>query len=42
MRSALAKHPAAHPDILVTSAHTGTGMPEFRAAIARLLAERSR
>jgi GTP-binding protein len=40
--AALAKHPAAHPDLLVTSARTGAGMPELRAAIARLLAERGR
>ena len=38
--AALAKHPAAHPDLLTTSARTGDGMPELRAAIARLLAER--
>ena len=37
----LAKHPAAHPELLVTSSHTGAGVPEMRAAIARLLAERA-
>ncbi len=36
---ALAKHPAAFPEVLVTSAHGGDGIPELRAAIARLLAE---
>lgn len=41
-RAALAKRPAAYPDLLVTSARNGTGIPELRAAIARLLAERSR
>jgi GTP-binding protein len=40
--AALAKHPAAFPDVLVTSAHEGSGIPEFRAAIARLLAEQRR
>ena len=28
----LAKHPAAHPDIVVTSAEKGTGVPELRTA----------
>jgi GTP-binding protein len=37
---ALAKHPAAHPDVLATSARTGTGIAELRSAIARLLEER--
>ena len=32
----LAKHPAAYPQILVTSARTGTGIPELRAAVAAL------
>jgi len=39
-RSAIAKRPAAFPDVLVTSARTGEGMPALRAAIARLAAER--
>ncbi len=38
--AALAKRPAAYPDILVTSAREGTGMPELRAAIARVMKER--
>jgi GTP-binding protein len=39
-QTALAKHAAAYPDVLVTSAHEGGGIAELRAAIARLLAER--
>jgi GTP-binding protein len=39
-RSTIAKHPAAYPELLLTSARTGAGMPELRSAIARLLAER--
>jgi GTP-binding protein len=38
--TALAKRPAAFPRVLATSAREGTGIPELRAAIARLLAER--
>jgi GTP-binding protein len=33
----LAKHQAAYPELLVTSARTGTGLPELRAAVASLL-----
>ena len=40
--TALAKHPAAFPEILVTSSRSGAGMPELRAAMVRLLDERSR
>ena len=36
-KAALAKHPAAFPDVLATSARTGDGIPELRAAIARLI-----
>jgi len=36
----LAKRAAAFPDIAVTSAREGTGMPELRAAILRLTRER--
>ena len=32
----LAKHPAAHPTIIATSAHKGTGIDELRGAIAAL------
>jgi GTP-binding protein len=38
----LAKHPAAFPEVLATSARGDTGIPELRAAIARLVAERGR
>src|SRR3977135_1587424 len=38
--AALAKHPAAFPELLVTSSRTGAGMPELRAAMIRLLEER--
>jgi GTP-binding protein len=41
MQAALAKHPAAFPDVLTTSARDGIGFAELRAAIARLLAERA-
>jgi GTP-binding protein len=41
-RAALAGHPAAYPDVIVTSAHEGGGIADLRAAIARLLAERRR
>jgi len=34
--TALSKHPAAFPQALVTSARSGAGIPELRAAIARL------
>ena len=37
----LAKHPAAFPNVLFTSSETGEGIPELRAAVAQLLAERS-
>jgi GTP-binding protein len=37
----IAKHPAAYPELLLTSARTGAGMPELRSAIAHLLAERA-
>ena len=39
-QAALAARPAAYPEILFTSAHTGEGVPELRASIARLVAER--
>ena len=39
--AALAKHPAAFPEILVTSSRSGAGMPELRAAMVRLLEERT-
>jgi GTP-binding protein len=39
--AALAKHPAAFPELLVTSSRTGDGMAELRAAMVRLIEERS-
>jgi GTP-binding protein len=39
---AMRKRPAAFPDVIATSARTGAGVAELRAAIARLLAERGR
>ncbi len=41
-KAALTGHGAAFPEVLATSARTGAGIPEFRAAIARLLAEQRR
>ncbi|HVV94868.1 MAG TPA: ribosome biogenesis GTP-binding protein YihA/YsxC [Hyphomicrobiales bacterium] len=38
--AALARRPAAYPEVLLTSGRTGAGVPDLRAAIARLLAER--
>jgi GTP-binding protein len=32
----LAKHAAAHPEVLATSARTGAGIPELRSALAAL------
>jgi GTP-binding protein len=37
----IARRPAAFPDIQPTSSRTGAGVPELRAGIARLLAERA-
>ena len=37
----MAKRPAAFPELIATSARTGTGIDQLRAAIARLLAERA-
>ena len=36
----MGQRPAAFPHVLTTSSRTGDGMPELRAAIARLKAER--
>jgi GTP-binding protein len=38
--AALAKHPAAFPNVLATSSRSSSGMAELRAAMARLLEER--
>lgn len=40
LRAALRKRAAAFPDLIATSARTGAGIENLRAAIARLLAER--
>jgi GTP-binding protein len=40
VKTAMRKRPAAFPDLIATSAHTGDGIPQLRAAIGRLLAER--
>jgi GTP-binding protein len=37
----LARRAAAFPEILATSARTGAGLPDLRAAVVRVLAERS-
>ena len=37
----LRKHVAAYPEVLLTSARTGDGVPALRAHIARLIAERT-
>jgi GTP-binding protein len=39
--TAIRKRPAAFPDLIATSARTGAGIPALRAAIARLMHERS-
>jgi GTP-binding protein len=41
VHAGLARRPAAYPEILTTSAETGAGIPELRAAIGRLLRERA-
>lgn len=42
VNAAMRKRPAAFPDLIATSAHTGGGIEQLRAAIARLLVERGR
>ena len=39
--AAIAKHPAAFPEVIFTSAESGDGIGDLRTAIARLLAEHS-
>jgi GTP-binding protein len=39
--AAIRRRPAAFPDLIATSARTGDGIPALRAAIARLMQERS-
>lgn len=41
VKAAMRKRPAAFPELLATSARTGAGIPALRAAIARLVRERS-
>jgi len=41
VREGCARRPAAFPDIALTSTRTGHGIPELRAAIVRLMAQRS-
>ena len=41
VRAALSRHPAAFPDVVLTSSETGAGIPELRASVAQLLSERS-
>ena len=40
IQAALARRPAAYPQILLTSSRDDRGVPELRAAIARLMSER--
>src|SRR5499427_6570487 len=40
--AALAKHPAAFPNVLATSSRSSSGMAELRAAMAKLLEERTK
>ena len=39
-RETLSRRPAAHPDVLFLSSHTGDNVEDLRAAIAKLMAER--
>jgi GTP-binding protein len=41
-KAALARRPAAFPEVLATSSRSAEGTAELRAAVARLMAERSR
>jgi GTP-binding protein len=41
IKAALVTHPAAFPEVIVTSAQGGAGIAELRAAIIRLLGERA-
>jgi GTP-binding protein len=40
VKAAIGKRPAAFPEVIATSSHSGGGIPELRGAIARLMAER--
>lgn len=37
IKAAIKKHPAAHPEVLITSAEKGDGIPELRAEIVQLI-----
>ncbi len=39
-REALRKHPAAYPEVFFTSSHTGEGIPDLRAHVVQLMAQR--
>lgn len=41
VKAAMRNRPAAFPDLIATSARTGAGIPALRAAIARLVGERT-
>jgi GTP-binding protein len=41
VQAALARRPAAFPEVLATSSRTGAGIPELRAALAKIAEERS-
>jgi GTP-binding protein len=41
VHASLKRRPAAYPEILATSAETGAGIAELRAAVSRLLRERA-
>src|SRR5271167_3534084 len=41
LKAAMRKRPAAFPDLIATSVRTGAGIPALRAAIARLVRERT-
>ncbi|MFO1147194.1 MAG: ribosome biogenesis GTP-binding protein YihA/YsxC [Alsobacter sp.] len=40
IQAAIGRRPAAYPEVALTSSRSGAGIPELRAAVARLLAER--
>jgi GTP-binding protein len=42
LRADLARRPGAHPEIIATSAHEGTGIRRLRAALATLAGEDDR
>lgn len=39
-QAAIKTHPAAYPEVISTSSETGAGLPQLRARIAKLIAER--